>query len=161
MTVIGETAVVEDGVCLLQGVTLGGTGNQTGNRHPKVGKRCHIGAGSSILGNIPLGEVRKRNREYGYGAVVLHVVEACRRITERAPALGLVFDISPLQFEDFLRSTFRSATHFEPSSEVTFITNKNVQQASTPRNCQRWTPRRSAWLECFSPPPASRTCPIF
>ncbi|CAN0043349.1 unnamed protein product, partial [Hapterophycus canaliculatus] len=54
--VIGETAVVGDGVCLLQGVTLGGTGNQTGNRHPKVGNRCHIGAGSSILGNIPLGE---------------------------------------------------------------------------------------------------------
>ncbi|CAM9294340.1 unnamed protein product [Ectocarpus fasciculatus] len=54
--VIGETAVVGDGVCLLQGVTLGGTGNQTGNRHPKVGKGCHIGVGSSILGNIPLGE---------------------------------------------------------------------------------------------------------
>lgn len=50
--------MVGDGVCLLQGVTLGGTGNQTGDRHPKVGKGCHIGAGSSILGNIPLGEVR-------------------------------------------------------------------------------------------------------
>ncbi|CAM9615736.1 unnamed protein product [Ectocarpus sp. 6 AP-2014] len=54
--VIGETAMVGDGVCILQGVTLGGTGNQTGNRHPKVGKGCHIGVGSSILGNIPLGE---------------------------------------------------------------------------------------------------------
>lgn len=60
--VIGETAVVGDGVCVLQGVTLGGTGNQTGDRHPKVGKGCHIGAGSSILGNIPLGEVRKKIR---------------------------------------------------------------------------------------------------
>lgn len=62
MTVIGETAVVGDGVCLLQGVTLGGTGNQTGNRHPKVGKGCHIGVGSSILGNIPLGEVSRKRR---------------------------------------------------------------------------------------------------
>ena len=58
-TVIGETAVVGDSVCVLHGVTLGGTGNQTGDRHPKVGKGCHIGAGSSILGNIPIGEVRK------------------------------------------------------------------------------------------------------
>lgn len=55
--VIGETAVVGDDVCLLQGVTLGGTGNQTGDRHPKVSKRCHIGTGSSILGNITIGEV--------------------------------------------------------------------------------------------------------
>lgn len=55
--VIGETAVVGDSVCLLQGVTLGGTGKETGDRHPKVGKGCHIGAGSSVLGNILVGEV--------------------------------------------------------------------------------------------------------
>lgn len=59
-TVIGETAVVGDSVCILHGVTLGGTGNQTGDRHPKVGKGCHIGAGSSILGNIRIGEVRDK-----------------------------------------------------------------------------------------------------
>lgn len=64
---IGETAVVGDGVCLLQGVTLGGTGNQTGDRHPKVGKGCHIGAGSSILGNIPLGEVRSSASKFEAG----------------------------------------------------------------------------------------------
>ena len=52
--------MVGDSVCILHGVTLGGTGNQTGDRHPKVGKSCHIGAGSSILGNIPIGEVGRR-----------------------------------------------------------------------------------------------------
>ncbi|KAI0500100.1 hypothetical protein KFK09_018308 [Dendrobium nobile] len=54
--VIGETAVVENNVCLMQGVTLGGTGKQTGSRHPKVGQGAHIGAGAIILGNITVGE---------------------------------------------------------------------------------------------------------
>lgn len=64
--------MVGDGVCLLHGVTLGGTGNQTGDRHPKVGKGCHIGAGSSILGNIPLGEVRM-NEGFKQACVLHHV----------------------------------------------------------------------------------------
>lgn len=54
--VIGETAVVGDDVSILQGVTLGGTGKEGGDRHPKVRSGVMIGAGAKILGNIEIGE---------------------------------------------------------------------------------------------------------
>jgi serine O-acetyltransferase len=54
--VIGETARVGDNVCILQGVTLGGTGKSRGDRHPKVGSSVIIRAGASVLGNIVVGE---------------------------------------------------------------------------------------------------------
>jgi serine O-acetyltransferase len=50
--VIGETAVVGDDVSMLQGVTLGGTGAERGDRHPKIGKGVLLGAGAKVLGNI-------------------------------------------------------------------------------------------------------------
>lgn len=53
--VIGETAVVEDNVSLLHGVTLGGTGKESGDRHPKIRHGVLIGAGAKILGNIEVG----------------------------------------------------------------------------------------------------------
>ena len=53
--VIGETAVVEDNVSLLHEVTLGGTGKEMGDRHPKVRRGVLIGAGAKILGNIEVG----------------------------------------------------------------------------------------------------------
>lgn len=70
--VIGETAVVEDDVSLLHEVTLGGTGKESGDRHPKVGKSVMIGAGAKILGNIRIGEGAK----VGAGSVVLDDVPA-------------------------------------------------------------------------------------
>jgi len=54
--VIGETAVVEDDVSMLHSVTLGGTGKETGDRHPKIRRGVMIGAGAKILGNIEIGE---------------------------------------------------------------------------------------------------------
>lgn len=54
--VIGETAVVGNRVSLMQGVTLGGTGKEIGDRHPKVGQGALIGARATILGNIKIGE---------------------------------------------------------------------------------------------------------
>jgi serine O-acetyltransferase len=54
--VIGETAVVGDNVSILQGVTLGGTGKDVGDRHPKIGRNVLIGAHSTILGNIKIGK---------------------------------------------------------------------------------------------------------
>jgi serine O-acetyltransferase len=57
--VIGETAVVGDNVSLLHEVTLGGTGKESGDRHPKVGYGVIIGAGAKILGNIRIGEGSK------------------------------------------------------------------------------------------------------
>ncbi|MFP4356618.1 MAG: serine O-acetyltransferase [Phycisphaerae bacterium] len=68
--VIGETAVVEDDVSLLHEVTLGGTGKQTGDRHPKVRKGVLIGAGAKLLGNIEIGQGAK----IGAGSVVLESV---------------------------------------------------------------------------------------
>lgn len=68
--VIGETAVVGDDVSILQGVTLGGTGKESGDRHPKVRSGVMIGAGAKILGNIEIGEGAK----VGAGSVVLHPV---------------------------------------------------------------------------------------
>jgi serine O-acetyltransferase len=54
--VVGETAVIEDDVSLLQDVTLGGTGKEAGDRHPKIRRGALIGAGAKILGNIEVGE---------------------------------------------------------------------------------------------------------
>lgn len=68
--VIGETAEVGDDVLMYQGVTLGGTGNERGKRHPTVGNRVVIGTGSAILGNIRLGDDVK----VGAGSVVVHSV---------------------------------------------------------------------------------------
>ncbi|HSG69936.1 MAG TPA: serine O-acetyltransferase [Planctomycetaceae bacterium] len=57
--VIGETAVVEDNVSMLHEVTLGGTGKETGDRHPKVRRGVLLGAGAKILGNVEIGEGAK------------------------------------------------------------------------------------------------------
>ena len=68
--VIGETAVVGDNVSMLHEVTLGGTGKESGDRHPKVGNGVLIGAGAKILGNIRIGE----NSKIAAGSVVLNEV---------------------------------------------------------------------------------------
>ena len=68
--VIGETALVEDGVTILQGVTLGATGKQRGDRHPKVRSGVLLGAGALVLGNIEIGAMSK----VGAGSVVLRPV---------------------------------------------------------------------------------------
>jgi len=68
--VIGETAVVEDNVSIMHEVTLGGTGNESGDRHPKVRRGVLIGAGAKILGNIEVG----RGAKVGAGSVVLRDV---------------------------------------------------------------------------------------
>ena len=68
--VIGETAELGDDVLLYQGVTLGGTGNQRGKRHPTLGNRVMVSAGAAVLGNIKLGDEVK----VGAGSVVVHSV---------------------------------------------------------------------------------------
>jgi serine O-acetyltransferase len=68
--VVGETAVIEDNVSILHGVTLGGTGLETGKRHPTIRKDSLLGAGSTILGNIEVGE----GAIIGAGSVVLRSV---------------------------------------------------------------------------------------
>ena len=68
--VIGETAVVGHNVSIMQSVTLGGTGKESGDRHPKVGDGVLISAGAKILGNISIGE----GAMIGAGSVVLNDV---------------------------------------------------------------------------------------
>ncbi|OUJ10060.1 serine acetyltransferase [Acetobacter sp. DsW_059] len=70
--VVGETCIIEDDVSILQGVTLGGTGKHSGDRHPKVCRGVLIGAGAKVLGNIQLGEGAK----VGAGSIVLENVPA-------------------------------------------------------------------------------------
>ena len=70
--VVGETCVIEDNVSLMQSVTLGGTGKETGDRHPKVRRGVLISAGAKVLGNVEIGEGAK----VGSGSVVLDDVPA-------------------------------------------------------------------------------------
>jgi serine O-acetyltransferase len=65
--VIGETAIIGNGVLLYQGVTLGGTGLQKGKRHPTIGNNVVIGTGAKVLGNINIGD----NSYIGANAVVI------------------------------------------------------------------------------------------
>ena len=74
--VIGETTVVEDNVSLMQGVTLGGTGKEAGDRHPKIRHGVLIGAGAKILGNIEIGHCSR----VAACSVVLHDVPANRTV---------------------------------------------------------------------------------
>jgi serine O-acetyltransferase len=68
--VIGETAEIGDDCLLYQGVTLGGTGNERGKRHPTLGNQVVIGTGAKVLGNIRIGN----NVKVGAGSVVVHAV---------------------------------------------------------------------------------------
>lgn len=68
--VVGETSVIENDVSILQGVTLGGTGKEHGDRHPKIREGVMIGAGAKILGNIEIGRYSK----IGANSVVLQAV---------------------------------------------------------------------------------------
>ena len=66
--VIGETTVIGDDVTIYQGVTLGGTGKDTGKRHPTIGNKVMIGAGAKVLGPLNIGD----NSKIASGAVVLN-----------------------------------------------------------------------------------------
>ena len=76
--VIGETTVIGDNVILCQGVTLGGTGKETGKRHPTLGNNIMVGAGAKILGSVTIGD----NTKIAAGAVVLN------DIPENSTAVG-------------------------------------------------------------------------
>ena len=74
--VIGETAVVGDNVSMLHSVTLGGTGKEEEDRHPKIGDGVLIGAGAKVLGNITIGNCSR----IAAGSVVLASVPACKTV---------------------------------------------------------------------------------
>ncbi len=74
--VIGETAVVGDNVSMLHSVTLGGTGKEEEDRHPKIGDGVLIGAGAKVLGNIKVGNCSR----IAAGSVVLEEVPECKTV---------------------------------------------------------------------------------
>jgi serine O-acetyltransferase len=74
--VFGETCVIGDNVSILHGVTLGGTGKEIGDRHPKIGDNVLIGAGAKVLGNITVGACSR----IAAGSVVLKDVPACKTV---------------------------------------------------------------------------------
>jgi len=99
--VIGETAVVGNNVSLLHGVTLGGSGNKAGKRHPTIGDGVMISCGAKILGNITVGD----GVRIGGGSLVLESVPAhvtivgvpakiIGRPADDAPALSMQQDIT-------------------------------------------------------------------
>ncbi len=95
--VIGETSVIEDNVSILQQVTLGGTGNEQGDRHPKIKSGVLISAGAKVLGNITIGESAK----IGAGSVVLQDVEPHTTVVGiPARAVGKPCEESPAQTMD-------------------------------------------------------------
>lgn len=101
--VIGETAVVEDDVSMLHGVTLGGTGKEKGDRHPKVRRGVLISAGAKILGNIEIGEYSR----VGAGSVVLKSVPAgCTVAGVPARVIGCAGSERPSQTMNQLLENF-------------------------------------------------------
>ena len=74
--VVGETAVISDNVSMLHSVTLGGTGKDDGDRHPKIGEGVMLGAGAKVLGNISVG----RCSRVAAGSVVLAEVPCCKTV---------------------------------------------------------------------------------
>jgi len=106
--VIGETAVIDDDVSLLQHVTLGGTGKESGDRHPKVRQGVVIGAAAKILGNIEIGV----HARIAAGSVVLKSVPAyatvagvparvVRIATSDEPARDMDQTLGDLSYESF------------------------------------------------------------
>ena len=74
--VVGETAVVGDNVSMLHSVTLGGTGKEDDDRHPKIGDGVLIGAGAKVLGNIKVGHCSR----IAAGSVVLEEVPPMKTV---------------------------------------------------------------------------------
>ena len=95
--VIGETAVVDDDVSILQNVTLGGTGKEDGDRHPKIRRGALISVGAKVLGNIEIGEGAK----VAAGSVVLRTVEPhCTVAGVPAKAVGKCSENNPSETMD-------------------------------------------------------------
>jgi serine O-acetyltransferase len=101
--VIGETAIVEDDVSMLHGVTLGGTGKEKGDRHPKIRRGVLLSTGAKVLGNIEVGEYSR----VGAGSVVLHdVPPGCTVAGVPARVIGCAGSERPSQTMDQLIQGF-------------------------------------------------------
>ncbi len=125
--VIGETTEVGDNVTIYQGVTLGGTGKETGKRHPTLEDNVTIGAGAKVLGSVKVA----RNAKIGAGSVVIHDVPADstvvgnpgRPVRERGRKVGAA-DVDwthlPDPVADAMRSLMRRVMEMENEFKTAF-----------------------------------------
>ena len=119
--VIGETAIIGDNTLIYQDVTLGGTGKETGKRHPTLGKNVVVGAGAKVLGNIQIGD----DVRIGAGSVILKdvpshstVVGIPGRVTRQKVALGpLPADSLPDVEAEVIRALFQRLQALEQQVE--------------------------------------------
>lgn len=108
--VIGETAIIGDKVTIYHGVTLGGTGKETGKRHPTIGDNVTIGSGAKILGSITIGD----NVKVGANSVVLNDVKSNSTIVGNKAKIVKSKDNLPSS----VRETFEKAYKNNKDKEV-------------------------------------------
>ena len=99
--IIGETTIIGDDCVLYQNVTLGGTGKETGKRHPTLGNNVMVGVGAAVLGSITIGD----NSKIGGGSVV---VKTCRRIAPWLACRGISSCVMAFQHQRARRRTRKS-----------------------------------------------------
>lgn len=124
--VIGETAAVGDGCTLLHGVTLGGTGKESGDRHPKVGKDVLIGANASLLGNIPIGDGAK----IGAGSIVLgSIPSGATAVGAPAKIVGRAKEAKPASTMD---ETLQQVSYMHKSESLLTVSTASMTSEEAP-----------------------------
>jgi serine O-acetyltransferase len=125
--VIGECAVVGDGCTLLHGVTLGGTGKDNGDRHPKVGPNVLIGANVQVLGNISIGAGAK----IGAGSVVLRPVpHGATAVGSPARIIGFAKESKPAEAMD-LQLVHTHVIQFDKSASAISDDDNDSEERTT------------------------------
>ena len=117
--VIGETAEVGDGTTIYQGVTLGGTGKQTGKRHPTIGRNVVLGVGASVLGGVNVGD----GSYIGAGAVVL------KDVPPNATAVGVPARMVKMAGRRVIGATLDHASLPDPIVERLQALQEEVERA--------------------------------
>ncbi len=115
-TVIGETSEIGDDCTLYQGVTLGGTGKETGKRHPTLGNNVVVGVGASILGSIAVGD----NALVGAGSVVL------RPVPPNATVVGVPARVVREQGKRVVAAAISGATQDDPCEQCQEVFGKEI-----------------------------------
>jgi len=126
--VIGETAIVGDDVTIYQGVTLGGTGKQSGKRHPTIGNNVVVGAGAKILGSFNVGN----NVNIGANAVVLSDVP------DNSTVVGIPGRIIKINGEK-VNECIKNLNHMDlpdPIQEELMELEKKIKQVSERIKCE-------------------------
>ena len=133
--VIGETTIIGDNVTLYQGVTLGGTGKETGKRHPTIVDNVMVSAGAKLLGSFTVGE----NSKIGAGSVVLNevppnctVVGVPGRVVKRKDVRLPRLDMDQSHLPDPVLEDLKTLQH-----ENTALVNRVIELEAELKNCKK------------------------